>query len=86
MEFLLLAVLGLVAFGTTAATSSDDDISQSGDKSSDKKGKDKGKDKDKEEEKPKSPEQKLMEAIAEYEANPPKDKKIKISFEVQDRD
>lgn len=83
MEFLLLAVLGLVALGTTSATSSDEETAQSGGKSSDKKG-DKSKGKD--EEKPKSPEQKLMEAIAEYESNPPKDKKIKISFEVQDRD
>lgn len=85
MEFLLLAVLGLVALGTTSAASSDEETAQSGGQPSAKKG-EKGKEKGKEDEKPKSPEQKLMEAIAEYESNPPKDKKIKISFEVQDRD
>lgn len=82
MEFLLLAVLGLIALGTTAATSEDGAESSSDDRSSGVT----GNGKDTKEEKPKTPEQKLMEAIAEYEANPPKDKRIKISFEMMDRE
>jgi hypothetical protein len=79
MEFLILALLGLATFGVTEALGSGDDKSDSSKKDSDKDKKDGDTDK-------KSPEQELLEAIAKYEADPPKDKRIKISFEMQDRE
>ncbi|MCU0524551.1 MAG: hypothetical protein MUF72_06975 [Elainella sp. Prado103] len=85
MEFLVLAMLGLVTLGATNAFGSEEEeADKKGDKKGEKKKDDQKKDGDKEEEK--SPEQELMEAIAKYEKNPPKDKRIKITFELQDRE
>lgn len=95
MEFLILAILGLTTAGMTKAFSSseEEDTKESKDKkdSKDNKGgkdaKDaKGKDdKDKEEEPKKTPRQKLMEAIAEYESQVHEGERVKIHLEIEDR-
>lgn len=90
MEFLVLAMLGLATLGATNAFGSEEEEeNKKGDKEKKKGGKD-SKDSDKkgddDQEEAKSPEQELMEAIAKYEKNPPKDKRIKITFEMQDRE
>lgn len=93
MEFLVLAMLGLATLGATNAFGSEEEEeNKKGDKEKKKGGKggkdskDSDKKGDDDQEEAKSPEQELMEAIAKYEKNPPKDKRIKITFEMQDRE
>lgn len=88
MELLILALLGLTTVGVTKAFSPDEeDGSKDAKDSKDSKGKG-GKDskngKDSEEPK-KTPRQKLMEAIAEYEAEVHEGEKVKIHLEIEDR-
>lgn len=88
MELLILALLGLTTVGVTKAFSPDEeDDSKDAKDSKDSKGKG-GKDskngKDSEEPK-KTPRQKLMEAIAEYEAEVHEGEKVKIHLEIEDR-
>lgn len=100
MEFLILAILGLTTAGVTRAFSSpsdeDEEATDSKDKSKDKKdskdaknsknGKGNKNDKKDEEEEPKkTPRQKLMEAIAEYESQVHEGEKVKIHLEIEDR-
>lgn len=98
MEFLILAILGLTTAGVTKAFSSpsDEEETDSKDKSKDKKddkdaknsknGKGNKSDKKDEEEDPKkTPRQKLMEAIAEYESQVHEGEKVKIHLEIEDR-
>lgn len=90
MELLILALLGLTTVGVTKAFSPDEEEdSKDAKDSKDSKGKGKGgKDskngKDSEEPK-KTPRQKLMEAIAEYEAEVHEGEKVKIHLEIEDR-
>jgi hypothetical protein len=93
MEFLILAILGLTTAGVTKAFSSPEEAEEEDkDKKAGKedkgakngKGGKNGKD-DKEEEPKKTPRQKLMEAIAEYESEVHEGEKVKIHLEIEDR-
>lgn len=89
MELLILALLGLTTVGVTKAFSPDEEEEDSKPvkDSKDSKGKGgKGSKNGKDSEEPKkTPRQKLMEAIAEYEAEVHEGEKVKIHLEIEDR-
>lgn len=81
MEFLLLAVLGLATFGMRDVMSPEEEESgQSGKNGSSKNSKDKDANKDK-----KTAKQKLIEAIAEYEAENHSGETRKILYEIAEK-
>lgn len=82
MEFLLLAVLGLATFGMKETMSPDEEEETSNGKKSDTKKETSNGKKNSDEDTKKKSKQKLIEAIAEYEAENRDGEKSKLLYEI----